>query len=101
MTSRKKPGLAFWATVVVVVVLVAYALSFGPWCWIASRCRAPYESRQIACPFYRPILLAWCNGPQPVGRLINWYADLGVSSSGVAAAYDETDGTYTLIDLSN
>ncbi len=27
--SRKKPGVAFWATVVVVAVLVAYPLSFG------------------------------------------------------------------------
>jgi hypothetical protein len=33
----KKPGVAFWATVVVVVVLVAYPLSFGPACWITSR----------------------------------------------------------------
>jgi len=31
MTSDgKKPGVAFWTTVVVVVVLVAYPLSFGP-----------------------------------------------------------------------
>jgi hypothetical protein len=30
MTDRKKPGVAFWATVVVVVLLVAYPLSFGP-----------------------------------------------------------------------
>ena len=30
-TDRKKPGVAFWTTVVVVVVLVAYPLSFGPW----------------------------------------------------------------------
>ena len=29
MTSRKKPGVAFWATVVVVVGLVGYALSSG------------------------------------------------------------------------
>ena len=37
MTSRKKSGLAFWATVVVVVGLVLYPLSFGPACWITSR----------------------------------------------------------------
>ena len=30
--DRKKPGVAFWATVAVVVVL-AYPLSFGPVCW--------------------------------------------------------------------
>ena len=36
--NRKKPGVAFWATVVVVVVLVAYPLSFGRWvhCTVAS-----------------------------------------------------------------
>jgi hypothetical protein len=31
--DRKKPGVAFWATAVVVVVLVAHPLSFGPACW--------------------------------------------------------------------
>lgn len=30
MTFRKKTGLAFWATVVLVAVLVGYSLSFGP-----------------------------------------------------------------------
>ena len=30
MIGRKKPGLAFWATVVVVVIVVAYPRSFGP-----------------------------------------------------------------------
>ncbi len=28
--SRKQPGMAFWATVVVVAMLVAYPLSMGP-----------------------------------------------------------------------
>jgi hypothetical protein len=35
MTNRKKPGEAFWATVVVVVVPVAYPLSFGLACGVA------------------------------------------------------------------
>jgi len=30
MTSRKKPGMAFWATVALVWVLVGYLLSIGP-----------------------------------------------------------------------
>jgi len=34
--NHKKPGVAFWATVVVVVALVAYPLSFGPACWIVG-----------------------------------------------------------------
>jgi hypothetical protein len=38
MTSdRKKPGVAFWATVGLVVVLVGYPLSAGPAMWIADR----------------------------------------------------------------
>jgi hypothetical protein len=36
MTDRKKPGVAFWATVVFALP-VLYILSFGPACWIASR----------------------------------------------------------------
>ena len=32
MTDLKKPGVAFWATVVV-VGLVGYALTFGRVCW--------------------------------------------------------------------
>ncbi len=35
--SRKKPGVAFWATVVVLVGLSGYPLSMGPACWISSR----------------------------------------------------------------
>ena len=34
--DRTKPGVPFWATVVVVVALL-YPISFGPACWLASR----------------------------------------------------------------
>jgi hypothetical protein len=37
MTDRKKPGVAFWATVVVVAALVAYPLSLGPALWMENR----------------------------------------------------------------
>jgi hypothetical protein len=36
MIDRKKPGLAFWASAVLVAVLVGYPLSFGPACWVTS-----------------------------------------------------------------
>jgi hypothetical protein len=36
MTSRNKPGVAFWTTVGLVVVLVGYPLSFGPAAKIAQ-----------------------------------------------------------------
>jgi hypothetical protein len=37
MTDRKKPGVAFWAAVVVTVALVGYPLSIGPAYWIQTR----------------------------------------------------------------
>jgi hypothetical protein len=36
MTDRKKPGVAFWASVVVTAVLIGYPLSFGPACWLCG-----------------------------------------------------------------
>ena len=52
MTSRKPPSAAFWATVAVVVGLLAYPLSFGPACWISSRLNAGAETVSIV---YRPL----------------------------------------------
>ena len=74
MDSGKKPGVAFWATVVVVVVLVAYPLSFGPACWITSHMQ---PSGRFASAAYRPILLAWLNGPDWFGAALASYVRLG------------------------
>jgi hypothetical protein len=59
MTDRKKPGVAFWAAVVLVVVLVGYPLSFGPACWLADRQCIPDT---VAVRIYSPlaVLLANC-----------------------------------------
>jgi hypothetical protein len=72
MTDRKTPGVTFWATVVVVVVLAAYPLSFGPWCWCTSRLEG--EVRSVP-PGYRPITLLAELG-RPAGHAIRWYASL-------------------------
>jgi hypothetical protein len=75
MTSdRKKPGVAFWATVVVVVALVVYPLSFGPACWgLDRRIGDPCAIAAV----YRPVLWLWVvSGPQWVGESISWYANL-------------------------
>src|SRR5262249_42224719 len=73
MTSdRKQPGVAFWATVTVVVLLVAYPLNFGPVSWMADRDSAFVPKIKRA---YRPIVWVAQSGPYPVGRLLRLYAD--------------------------
>ena len=52
--ERRQPGVAFWATGVVVVGLVAYPLSFGPACWIVSWLNA---GDKILSAAYSPITL--------------------------------------------
>jgi len=37
MRNHDKAGVPFWATLVLVVVVVAYPLSFGPACWACDR----------------------------------------------------------------
>jgi hypothetical protein len=83
MTSdRKQPGAAFWATVVVVVVLLGYPLSFGPACWITSHVhpgndfinRVPWIGR-----FYWPILvLAW--HVEAAWDFVMWYSTVGAKT---------------------
>jgi hypothetical protein len=71
----KKPGVSFWATVVVVVLLVAYPLSFGPACWIASR----VNSRTRTLPaFYRPLISAMSTS-ETIYRAGKWYSELGAA----------------------
>src|SRR5262245_63765989 len=72
MTSHKKPGVAFWATVVVVVVLVAYPLSFGPACWL---CEKGALSQRIGWTMFRPVTWLVLHGPRPVSSLIQAYAE--------------------------
>ena len=76
MTDPKKPGVAFWATVVVVCLPIAYVLSFGPACWISSHTGIGY----FALPkVYRPIVDAMSTS-RNVADLCNWYAEAGARS---------------------
>jgi hypothetical protein len=51
MTDRKKPGEAFWATVVI-VCLAIYVASLGPACWISSRTNV---GAPMVSAIYRPM----------------------------------------------
>ncbi len=70
--NQKKPGVAFWATVVVVVALVGYPLSFGPACWISSR--TGIELSQA----YFPIGWLLRRSPQPLANALGMYAWYGM-----------------------
>jgi hypothetical protein len=64
MTSNcKKPGLAFWATVVVVVVLVGYPLSYGPYLAVSPRYPERAENRAAAI-VYGPLERCIIDGPR-------------------------------------
>jgi hypothetical protein len=86
--SRKKPGMAFRAAVVMVVLLVLYPLSFGPACWIVSRMGIP--SAPWLPLVYRPLL--WALAPDytvrsgfvmprdgSIGSAFRWYARIGAA----------------------
>jgi hypothetical protein len=71
--DRKKPGVAFWATVALVVVLVGYPLSFGPACWINGRTHARDDLFLAA---YRPFVRAYSYSPSVVQAPAKWYVEL-------------------------
>jgi len=76
MTSdRKKPGVAFWATVAVIVELVGNPLSFIPACWVSSRVQ---PSGTCLSAMYRPIILAWRNSPPCAEDLVARWILFGI-----------------------
>jgi hypothetical protein len=73
MTDRKKPGVAFWATVVLVVALLGYLLSFGPACLLVNQKRV--EITTVA-RIYRPLVRMAC-GETIFAAPLRRYGDLG------------------------
>jgi hypothetical protein len=74
MTDRKKPGVAFWATVGLVVVLL-YVASFGPACWAFRRNMTPGTLIFVA-KCYRPLVIARRDAPTPIATSLTWWASL-------------------------
>ena len=74
MTNRKKPGVVFWATVALVVV-VLYIASFGPVCWLSDWLDQEPEwfgSIEIA---YYPLLFSAAHCPERVQGALIRYGD--------------------------
>ena len=70
----RNPTAGFWITVVLVVVLAGYPLSFGPACWISSRINVDQaDGIPLA---YMPMTWAM-SASNRVPSALNWYAQLG------------------------
>jgi hypothetical protein len=74
--QKKKPSAGFWITVVLAVV-VAYPLSFGPAVWLAARGAIPETAIKFA---YWPLLCQRVHLKNSWGAFIRWYGSLGISS---------------------
>ena len=86
MTSdRKKPGVTFWATVIVAVVL-AYPLSFGPACWLTNQ---GFIDGAKSGPLYRPILRLCVQKSGRVSDALRWY---GLLDTHAGQYMDSPDG---------
>ena len=72
--NRKKPGMAFWATAVVVVGLLLYPLSLGPAIWLTAR---GYLRQSAVQAFYMPALLS-AELAEPLENVVTWWGSLGV-----------------------
>ncbi len=71
--DKKKPGVAFWASVVVVGLLL-YVLSSGPIMWLVVRNYLPDRAVSTCESIYRPMIWLVEDGPEPIGSAIVWYA---------------------------
>jgi hypothetical protein len=81
MTDRKKPGVTFWATVVVVCLLVLYPLSIGPALWLAVKMDAPGWVFDVLETSSNQLLwLAILSGlDEPYLRYFGWWSSLAMS----------------------
>jgi hypothetical protein len=76
MTDRKRPGVAFWATVVVVCLLL-YPLSYGPAVWMTVNAPQPVQEVIVSALqiFYLPLGLV-CDRNETLTEIMNRYSDL-------------------------
>lgn len=78
MTNRKKPGVTFWATAAVALVLAAYPLSFGPACWLVHSDVLPIGT---VANLYRPLISIVNWTPLRIRNWIAWYSGPGESGN--------------------
>jgi hypothetical protein len=84
--ERKKPGVAFWATVVV-GMLIGYPLSLGPACWLYHKAGGPDWFYYLIQIIWDPLYWVIAHTPDPVAQWLqaslrsyaDWWGDLANS----------------------
>ena len=99
MTSiHKKPTAGFWIAVSL-VVLLAYPLSFGPACWIASRMPSSFGTRApIIGRIYWPLLEAAWNAEGTAWDAASDYAQL-FAEKGWVIGHVSGDDSFAFVCL--
>jgi hypothetical protein len=87
MSDRKKPGVAFWATVVVVVALIGYPVSLGPAVWLTAR--GCFRDSAVQS-FYMPVLWSAAQA-ESLEDVVVWWGSLGVPDGKAVDMMFETD----------
>jgi hypothetical protein len=89
MTDRKKPGVAVWATVVVVSLPLLYLLGFGPACWLTAQSwengirKGGWDMPPRWMVIYRPFGAILSKGVIPgkdstMHTAVKWWATVGI-----------------------
>jgi len=81
MTDHKKPGVTFWATVLVVaglMALVVYPLSIGPAFWAAGESETAFT---VVAYAYFPVCWVISIGPDSVKEAFNSYLGMWTAGS--------------------
>jgi hypothetical protein len=79
----KRPGVAFWATVVVVVLTFLYPLSIGPVVWLADREMLPERVAEPLAVIYFPLEYA-AGTSNAATSVYAWYASFWMREHPVA-----------------
>jgi hypothetical protein len=95
MTDRKKPGVAFWATVAVVAAFVAYPLSIGPAIWLTAR---GYFRESTVQTFYMPVLWSAAQA-ESLESAVTWWGSLGVPDGKSVTFMFETDDALNVFQF--
>jgi hypothetical protein len=94
MTSRNKPGVAFWATVVVTLVLL-YVASFGPAIWLTAR---GYFRDSAVQSVYMPVLWSAAQA-ESLENVVTWWGSLGVPDGKAVNMMFETDDALSVFQF--